>query len=541
LLLIYEEDFVPTLELHQPVNNATVTPNQPFVVSGQATDRGKPEPIMIDSVTVQVDSQPPIKATLTRIPNQQKTTVTFKASVQVTGGQDPHTVTVIATNDNGISQTKTVSVFTGPQVDAPAIFVDFLNPLPLDPKDSKVISWMSQIQQRVQTLSDSLASIGKMLVGPNLVFINNPSSLQIMRLGFWIEDSSFSVVKPSPPDFPLPRLTDQAAAVGFAKVPVSTIPQLAGFSPSFAFSIPVTTLQHLLDVVLPTVQAAAASSHASVNTLTVQTNSAGSVSTTISGSALHLGFSVTITEVLGTKTLENGQLVPAVTGHSHSVSAGSVLDWLVGLIFPIFDLALLGALGYLSVSAGDASDQFNGIVQPLIAGFPPQIPFSNAMLPKGVPAPDFPVLILNWKTFGTTASGIVGTGTTALENRDQSMVALSINGSSYISGYQVDLAGGAGQNYRYTLVNLAPDADKFRWQTSGTLPDSGVINRDNFDQSGNFNATFKLPLKVTPNKYSFTLAVSATETCGSDPKKKLSASSSTSVIVEVKKNPKVPL
>jgi hypothetical protein len=531
---------MPTLDLIQPANNATVKPNQPFVVSGQATDRGKPEPIMIDSVTVQIDNQPPIKATLTRIPNQPKTTVNFKASVQLIGGQDPHTVTVIATNDNGISQRKAVSVFTGPQVDAPALFVDFLNPLPLDPNDPKVVSWMSQIQQQVKSLSDSLASIGKMLVGPNLVFINNPATLQIMRLGFWIEDPSFSVVKPAPPDFPLPRLSDQAAAVGFSKVPVLTIPQLGGFSPSFAFSIPVTTLQHLLDAVLPTVQAAASSSHASVDSLTVQTNNAGSVSTIMSGSAIHIGFTVTITEVLGTKTLNNGQKVPAVVGSSHSVSVGSLLDWLTGIIFPIFDLALLGAFGYLSVSAGDAGSQFNGIVQPLIAGFPPQIPFSNSMLPHGVPAPDFPVLILNWKTFGTTTSGIVGTGTTALENRDQSMVSLSVNGANFISGFQEDLAGGAGQNYRYTLGNLAPDADKFKWQTSGAHSEGSSISRDNFDQSGNFNAIFNLPLKVTPNEYKFTLAVDATETCGSDPKKKLTASSSKSVTVDVKKNPKVP-
>ena len=135
---------MPTLDLLQPINNATIKLNQPFVVSGSATDRGKPEPIMIDSVTVRVDNQPPTRATLTRVPNQPKTTVNFKASVQVTGGQDPHTVTVIATNDNGISQKKAVSVFTGPQVDAPAFFVDFLNPLPLDPKDPKVVAWMSQ-------------------------------------------------------------------------------------------------------------------------------------------------------------------------------------------------------------------------------------------------------------------------------------------------------------------------------------------------------------------------------------------------------------
>jgi len=531
---------MPTLDLIQPANNATIKLNTTFVVSGQATDRGAPEPILIDSVTVQVDNQPPTKATLTRVPHQQKSTVNFKASVQVTGGQDPHTVTVIATNDNGLTQRKTVSVFTGPQVDAPAIFVDFLNPLPLDPTDSKVISWMSQIQQKVQPLSDSLSSIGKMLVGPNLVFINDRTAPQIMRLGFWIEDPSFLVVKPAPPDFPLPRLSDQAAAVGFAKVPVSPIPPPIDFSPSFAVSIPVTTLQHLLDAVLPTVQAAAASSHASIDSLTAQTNTAGSVSTTMKGSALHIDFSVTITEVLGTKTLQSGQKVPAVIGNSHSVSVGSVFAWLIGVIFPIFDVALLGALGYLSVTAGDASNQINGIVEPLIAGFPPQIPFSNALLPEAVQAPDFPVLILNWNSFGTTTTAIVGTGTTTLGSRDQSMVSLHIDGSSHISGFQEDLAGGAGQSYRYTLANLAPDPDKFKWQTSGTHSDGGIISRDDFDQSGNFSAILKLPLKVTPNKYPFMLSVNATETCGSDPVKKLTASSSLPVTVEVKKNPKVP-
>ena len=197
-------------------------------------------------------------------------------------------------------------------------------------------------------------------------------------------------------------------------------------------------------------------------------------------------------------------------------------------------------LGDANWTAGDAGNQFNGIVQPLIAGFPPQIPFSNAMLPEGVQAPDFPVLILNWTTFGTTTSGIIGTGTTALENRDQSMVSVNIDGASFISGYQEDLAGGAGQNYHYKLGNLAPDADKFKWQTSGAHSESGSISRDNFDQAGNFNAVFNLPLKVTPNKYPFTLTVNASETCGSDPKKKLTASSSKSVTVEVKKNPKVP-
>jgi hypothetical protein len=38
-----------------PRNNAVVKLNQPFQISGQATDRGMPEPIMIDSVTEKPD------------------------------------------------------------------------------------------------------------------------------------------------------------------------------------------------------------------------------------------------------------------------------------------------------------------------------------------------------------------------------------------------------------------------------------------------------------------------------------------------------
>jgi hypothetical protein len=44
---------------------------------------------MIESVTVQVDGDPPIDANLTRIPNRQISLFSFQASAQVTGGQDP--------------------------------------------------------------------------------------------------------------------------------------------------------------------------------------------------------------------------------------------------------------------------------------------------------------------------------------------------------------------------------------------------------------------------------------------------------------------
>ena len=85
-----------------------------------------PEPITIESVTVQVDSGPLIAATLKIVPSRTSTQVTFHASAQVSGGQDPHAVTVVATNDQGLRATKTVRVFTGAafEVDNPALLLE---------------------------------------------------------------------------------------------------------------------------------------------------------------------------------------------------------------------------------------------------------------------------------------------------------------------------------------------------------------------------------------------------------------------------------
>ncbi len=546
---------MPNLVVYQPPENLVVQPNQPFLVTGQASDQGMPEPHMIDSVTVQVDAGHLIEATLTNIPDKKITLFAFKASAQVTGGQGPHTVTVTATNDTGVSVTKTVVVFTGPifEVDSPAVLVDIISPFPIDPSDPKIVSLMSQIQQQLTPLSVFLASVGKMLAGPNLVVATNPLGVPVLRMGLWIEDSTFPVVAPAPPKFPLPRLSDQAASAGFATAPLLLVPDLSLPDPpslpgpAFALSILVTTLQHLLDAVAPALKTAASQQDVSLESITVQTNSPGSVNTSFIGHLpLDVPFSVNITETLGRQPLPDAQppqSVPAVIGNSHSASVGSIFDWLVGLIFPLFDLALLAASGFASSGAGQIAGQINGIAAPLIAGIPSRIPFRNTMLPSSplLSPPDFPTLVPDWRSFGVTSSGILGTGTTSIEARDQTMVALTINGSHYIRGYQEDLAGGAGQTYNFTLVNLAPDPDKFNWQVSGTGSNGGSIDLDPFNQAGSFPAYFPLPLKVKPGNSPFTLAVNAIETCGSDPSKTLSASNSMGVRVEVIENPEVPL
>jgi hypothetical protein len=77
--------------------------------------------VLIDSVTVRVDNGPVTEAQLTSVKDKTQTKVNFAASAQVTGGQDPHSVAVTATNDQGASMTQTISVLTLEDV------VDFYN------------------------------------------------------------------------------------------------------------------------------------------------------------------------------------------------------------------------------------------------------------------------------------------------------------------------------------------------------------------------------------------------------------------------------
>jgi hypothetical protein len=322
-----------------------------------------------------------------------------------------------------------------------------------------------------------------------------------------------------------------------------SLPTLPG--PSFALLIPLAPLQHFLDAVAPTVKAAASQNSVTVENITAQTSAPGSVTTTFTGHLpLSVGFTVTITEALGIVPLAGAnppQMVPAVIGNSHSTGVGSLLDWFIGFIIPLFGLALGAAFGILSYAVGKISGMVDGLAGPLVAGIPSRVPFSNTAIPPiPLPVPDFPVLIPDWRSFGANSGGIVGTGTSTIAPRDQSMVSLSVSGSSHIQGYQEDLAGGAGQTYNDALVNLAQDPDKFSWHVSGTASSSGAIGLGAFGQGGSFGADFPLPLKVLPATYPFTLATNATETCGTDPSKTLHASTSQAVRVEVKPNPKIP-
>ena len=64
------------------------------------------------------------------------------------------------------------------------------------------------------------------------------------------------------------------------------------------------------------------------------------------------------------------------------------------------------------------------------------------------------------------------------------------------TGCQEDLAGGAGQTCNYSLLNIAPDSDKFLWQTTGSgSSESSSIDLSPLAHAGTFGAIFPRPLK----------------------------------------------
>ena len=504
-----------------------------------------PEPRLIDSVTVRVDGGPPVEATLTQIPHQKNTVVTFKALAQVTGGTDPHAVTITATNDIGISASETRSVFTGPvfEAAAPALLIDIISPFKTNPTDSRVMAMLRQMQQQLAPLASRLASSGRMLAGPNVTLATNHAGAEVVRLGIWIEDPGFPVLLPAPPAWPLPRLSDEAAAAGFALVDLLPVPHpdASTLGPAFAVAIPTTTLQKMIDAITPGIKAAASDQGVNIHSVEVHVNSPGSVTVGFVGDALiGIPFTVAVTETLGIRPLANAdppQSIPVVLGTSNSSSLAGIPDWFS--FFPFTLASLVGAIA--GIEGSQAADQVSSIMSALLQGIPSRVPFRNTLLPTSpVPLPDFPALVLNWQSLGVTGSDIVGTGTTMMVARDQSMVGLTESGTRILVGYQNDMAGGAGHTYEFRLVNLAPDQNTFRWHVSGTGDESGPIDRRPFDQGGTFQVVYPLPLHVKPGTFPFVLSVEATETCGTDPNKTLHASLSLPVKVQVLKNPVLP-
>ena len=501
-------------------------------MSGHASDRGGAEPVMILSVTVQVDGGPPIRATLQRIHEPNQTLVEFSASVVVAGAEGAHAITVVATNDSGEQATKTVTVYVGPSlaIDAPAVRLEFQPPFLVDPTDPAIVGLLGRIQQGLVSVSSVLADAGLTLAGPNLVMGHAEFGAPVVRIGLWAERSGIALLPPSPPQFPLPRLADATAEAGFAGVPVQHLPPRSGLTDlPFAISIDLSALQTLVDAAV----AVAGSNH--VDSVSVTVAAPGTLITTIHGSGLHglVPATVTITEHL-TVTPVAGSDPPTTTPvatHEVSTSVGDLLEWIIGAVILPIGAALLVRWHDLSTSA-DAAAQGGSVATLLAADLPASIPFHNDAVPALKLAVDFPVLVAGWTTYGVDSAGIVGAVDATIQPRDQSMTGMSIQGPDFLSvpPGELDITTA----FTITLTNLAPDSNTVTWQLWSSIDDStrtATATLGDFSQSTTIPVDFTLPLHVAPGNYRFLITASATETCGTDASKTLHAAASKQITV----------
>ncbi len=520
----------PTLEILTPVQNSTVSLNTPFAVTGTAAGVSGTEPILVDFVTVQVDQGTPVRAQLSPdLTNRNRGALIFdySASVEVTGGADPHIVTVAATSDRGESTIQSRNVFVDVpfQADTPAIIIDLLslaaemNGQQLGLTPASLTSLASGMSKALVPLSNSLAPYRLMIAGPNLIAGPPMVGFSSVRIGIWVEDFSFVVVPPLKPDFPLPRLPDKGAIASFAPIAFLPAPLPDQISPTFAVAAPLGAMQKVANAILPSLQAA--SSSAEINTIVVH-SSPDDIEVDVNGTAnsLPISFTLAVKETLGTQQVgsanpaDPSRTIPAVIHSSHESSIDDpLLAALFGLVTLPFGTILVTIADFdLGDAAANGGKQATATLKQALAAVPSLIPISAGDLPSFLPGlPDFPRIVLDWQSFGSAATEILGTGTTTIDGRDASMVAVEVQPSvGEISGVPVEISRVTPVSCKYSLSNILPDDDGLTWTALGPgTTNSGPIN----PSSSSFTANLLIPYPPAPGAtYRFTVTVYAVET-----------------------------
>jgi hypothetical protein len=510
-----------------PVTTQDPVRLQPVLVTGQAPG---------GNVTIQVDHGPPIHAEPgpARDPGLLGA-LGFSATVVIPDSPGPHVITATAVDDaNSLNPSASVTVWVGPAfaIAPPALLVELYYPHPTLDLPATLVG---EMQQHLTWLQALAGKYGLTVAGPAFTLGTPPNSPPVLRIGLWITDSSFATVPASPPDQPLPALSDTQAASCFGTTPLILSPDPPPDAIA-AVLLPTTTLQTVADAASPKIVAAGARHGITVSTLTASTSPPNTVILTADCTfpAGDPG-TISVTETLGTQTVtwESGEPamptqvhVPAVTKTSPSSSDDSISN-----IFELLDLTWWArniwdnVVG--TVASGDAASKVSGIIGPLLASLPYAYPFPNNFIPSIEPTdttpPDFPVLSLDWTSFGATDAGVVGGIQWSLGNRAQDDVVLTIEGQTYITADPVQFGYNPQAEFTWTLQNLDPDS--FTWTLTGDAQAQGIIVASPFTQAGTFTVPINLPSppNVTRGTYQFTLSVSASETCASDPTKVLTA------------------
>jgi hypothetical protein len=498
---------------------------QPVLVTGQTTS---------PPVTIQVDGGPLTRAALSdTVP--PSLTFDFSATVTIPDSPGPHLIKATATGGEALA-TAFVTVWVGPPFAiAPAsLLVElFLPPTkPGDLTENVFAGWTSDIQQDLTSIQARLNQFGLNIAGPAFALdLSRNAPLGVLRIGLWVTDDPFGAVPASPPGLPLPSLSEAQAAQCFGVTPDVLDPATTPHALAAAW-LPTTTLQTLLDAASPAIVAAGARHNITVNTLTASTSPPDTVTVTANITFTNLGVaepgSLGVTETLGTKTVSwmiGGQptplQVPTVTQTTpFSSTSQSVADVLLDIVTVGLANFLFAFNAFEGVAAaGDAGTKASGIIGPLLSDLPFAIPFRNTDLSSSDPlSEDFPLLSLNWTSFGATEDGVVGGFVPSLTNRTEADVVLNIQGVTDQSGQA---------HYIWALQNLDPDL--FTWRVSGDgtaqgplVAGPGDIVAGPLTQLGAF--TFTVPINGPPGLADqFVLSVTASETCGSDPSQRLTA------------------
>jgi hypothetical protein len=533
---------LPVLSILSPLPNAVVG-NAPFNVMGSVSVGSITEPVSIDSVTVEILGQPgAVHATLSYIPpsGNLPAQVTFKTIMQITGGQDPHSVIISVKSDAGLPVIGAVTVTVGPRLVPPSAWVDIriapvvfsrdpslqLAQLVTDPGLKSLLATIAQKLANLQIVKDMIGYW--IIVGPNLVAPTTDPSL--LRIGFWIVPQNFAppdLILPTS-DFPLPQMTPEAAAGCFGLVqPLQQPSYVVNVDPAeftaftFALSVPTITIQLIVDMLLPTINAKTGKDDLTLNSVTVQTDSKNRLVGQVSASFLGIAVSGTVTETLGRSQQ------PGTQSEMAAVVSGSFSSELLEILSTL----ILGT-GGATVGAGYIQEKVESTINNVLDALPMWIPFRNSALGSGS-SPNllqmefpFPMLVLNFGSFGTNDSGITGTGTGGLADREQNMVVVNLSGPKSFPNY----SPGTDGNYEVSLAAFEPDNNELTTQVSGGgLNTGGTVDIDPFSQKGTFSTDFL----ISSGSETFTVSVSGTETCATDSTQTLTASKSLSVHVAV--------
>jgi hypothetical protein len=85
------------------------------------------------------------------------------------------------------------------------------------------------------------------------------------------------------------------------------------------------------------------------------------------------------------------------------------------------------------------------------------------------------------------------------------------------------------------LTDLAPDPGALTWELWSSIDnhtETGTIDLGGFAQTASLAVDFPMPLHLSPGTYRYRLGVAATETCGTDPAKILTAAASKDIKVQ---------